>query len=91
MYINKILQVRKVKQMSAGYINLDFDIFHSIHICRICNIQCSSNGMHKLFTWHISNSFRVPESPLEGKLYPEEMGTVFCLHHGKTHTGLGLL
>ena len=47
--------------------------------------------MHKIFPWHISNSCRVLESPLEGKLYPEEVGTPFRLHRDKTRTGLGLM
>ena len=56
--IKKIFQVCKVKQMFADYISLDFGIVNSIHICRICSMQCSSNGMHKLFSWHISNGCR---------------------------------
>ena len=91
MYINKIFQVRKVKHMFAGYISLDFGIDHLIYICRTCSMQCSSNGMRKLFPWHISNSYRVLETPLKWKLYPEEVGTDFRLNHDKTHTGLGLM
>ena len=86
MYINKIFQVRKVKQMFAGHISLDFGIVHSIHICRICSIHCSSNAMHKLFPRHISNSYTVLGSPLEGKFYLEAVGTTFHLQHDKTHT-----
>ena len=87
MYVNKIFQVRKVK---TGYISLDFGIVQPIHICGICSMQCSSNGILKLFPWHISNSCRVLESLLKGKLYPEEMGTAFRLHHDETHAGLDL-
>ena len=66
-------------------------IVQSIHICRICRMQCSSNDMHKLFPWDISNSCRVLESPLEVKFYSEEVGTAFRLHYDKTHTGLDLM
>ncbi len=79
------------EQMFASYISLGSGIVRSIHICRICSMRCSSSGMHKLFPWHISNSCRVLESPLEGKAYPEEVGTAFHLRYYKIHTGLGLM
>ena len=88
MYINKIFQVRKMKQMFSGYFSLDF---HLIHICRICSMQCSFNGINKLFRWHISNSSMFLERRLEGKPYSEEVGTVFPIHHNKANTGLGLM
>ena len=47
--------------------------------------------MYKLFPLPISNSCSILKSSLEGKLYPEEVGTDFRRHHDKTHTGLGLI